>query len=144
MPGPPVLIYLLLAGAPPRTARATLLAFFALIYAATLAAHAATIGIPAQTWLSSGTLIPFAILGGLGRAAARRSAERRRLCHPRHFSARRGWVIYSRHSGCGRLSIIDLCRAVTSRREAVTALEEPCIFKSAASVCEAAFADAVG
>jgi hypothetical protein len=65
MPGPPVLIYLLLAGAPPRTARATLLAFFALAYAATLAAHAATVGIPAQTWLSSGALIPFAVLGGL-------------------------------------------------------------------------------
>jgi uncharacterized membrane protein YfcA len=65
MAGPPVLIYLLLAGAPPRTARATLLAFFTLAYAATLAAHAATIGIPAQTWLSAGALIPFAILGGL-------------------------------------------------------------------------------
>ena len=50
-PGPPVLIYLLLAGAAPRTVRATLLAFFAISYGVTLASHAATIGIPAPTWL---------------------------------------------------------------------------------------------
>jgi len=65
MAGPPVLIYLLLAGAPPRAVRATLLSFFALIYAATLASHAVTFGIPPQTWLSAGVLIPFAFLGGL-------------------------------------------------------------------------------
>jgi uncharacterized membrane protein YfcA len=64
-PGPPVLIYLLLAGAAPRTVRATLLAFFALSYGVTLASHAATIGIPASTWLAAGILIPFAFLGGL-------------------------------------------------------------------------------
>jgi uncharacterized protein len=64
-PGPPVLIYLLLAGAAARTVRATLLAFFALSYALTLASHAATIGIPASTWLAAGILIPFAFLGGL-------------------------------------------------------------------------------
>jgi uncharacterized protein len=64
-PGPPVLIYLLLAGAAPRTVRATLLAFFALSYGVTLASHAVTIGIPAPTWLAAGILIPFAFLGGL-------------------------------------------------------------------------------
>ena len=64
-PGPPVLIYLLLAGAAARTVRATLLAFFALSYGVTLASHAATIGIPAPTWLAAGILIPFAFLGGL-------------------------------------------------------------------------------
>jgi uncharacterized protein len=64
-PGPPVLIYLLLAGTAARTARATLLAFFALSYGVTLASHAATIGIPAPTWLAAGILIPFALLGGL-------------------------------------------------------------------------------
>jgi uncharacterized protein len=64
-PGPPVLIYLLLAGTPARTVRATLLAFFALSYGVTLASHAATIGITAPTWLAAGTLIPFAFLGGL-------------------------------------------------------------------------------
>jgi uncharacterized membrane protein YfcA len=64
-PGPPVLIYLLLAGAAARTVRATLLAFFALSYAVTLASHAATIGIPDPTWLAAGILIPFAFLGGL-------------------------------------------------------------------------------
>ena len=64
-PGPPVLIYLLLAGAEVRTVRATLLAFFALTYGVTLASHAATIGIPAPTWLAAGILIPFGFLGGL-------------------------------------------------------------------------------
>jgi hypothetical protein len=64
-PGPPVLIYLLLAGAAVRTVRATLLAFFALSYAVTLASHAATIGIPAPTWLAAGILLPFAFFGGL-------------------------------------------------------------------------------
>jgi uncharacterized membrane protein YfcA len=64
-PGPPVLIYLLLAGAAARTVRATLLAFFALSYGVTLASHAATIGIPAPTWLAAGILIPFACFGGL-------------------------------------------------------------------------------
>jgi uncharacterized protein len=64
-PGPPVLIYLLLAGAAARTVRATLLAFFALLYGVTLASHAVTIGIPGPTWVAAGILIPFAFLGGL-------------------------------------------------------------------------------
>jgi len=64
-PGPPVLIYLLIARVAPRTVRATLLAFFALSYGVTLASHAATIGIPAPTWVAAGILIPFAFLGGL-------------------------------------------------------------------------------
>ena len=65
MAGPPVLIYLLLAEAPPRTVRATLLSFFAFAYAVTLGSHAMTVGIPARTWLSAAILIPFAALGGL-------------------------------------------------------------------------------
>jgi len=65
MAGPPVLIYLLLAGAASQVIRATLLAFFALVYAVTLAAHAATIGVPTQSWLTAGVLLPFAFLGGL-------------------------------------------------------------------------------
>jgi len=65
MAGPPVLIYLLLAGAPSRTVRATLLSFFALAYATTLATHAVIVGIPPQTWFSASVLIPFAFLGGL-------------------------------------------------------------------------------
>ena len=64
-PGPPVLIYLLLTGAEARTVRATLLAFFALTYGVTLASHAATIGIPAPTWLAAGVLLPFAFFDGL-------------------------------------------------------------------------------
>jgi uncharacterized protein len=62
--GPPVVIYLLMAEAPPRTVRATLLSFFALSYAVTLAANVATIGVPAQTWLAAGILFPFAVIGG--------------------------------------------------------------------------------
>jgi uncharacterized protein len=65
MAGPPVLIYLLLAGAQARTVRATLLAFFALSYGVTLVSHAVTVGIPGPTWLAAGILIPFAFLGGL-------------------------------------------------------------------------------
>jgi uncharacterized protein len=65
MAGPPVLIYLLLAGTAAQTVRATLLAFFALSYAATVASHAATIGIPGPTWAAAGILAPFALLGGL-------------------------------------------------------------------------------
>ena len=65
MAGPPLVIYLLPAGVPPRAVRATLLSFFALAYAATLASHAVTVGIPTQTWLSAGILIPFAVADGL-------------------------------------------------------------------------------
>lgn len=65
MAGPPVLIYLLLARTEAMTVRATLLAFFALSYGATLVSHAATIGIPGSTWLAALMLIPAAILGGL-------------------------------------------------------------------------------
>ena len=64
MAGPPALIYLLLAGAGARTVRATLLAFFALAYGATLISHAAMIGIPGPTWVTAGTLVPFALFGG--------------------------------------------------------------------------------
>jgi uncharacterized membrane protein YfcA len=64
MAGPPVLFYLLLTGAPPRIARATLLSFFSLSYGATLVAHAATIGIPGPTLLAAAVLIPFAFVGG--------------------------------------------------------------------------------
>jgi len=65
MSGPPVLIYLMLAGTPPRIMRATLFAFFAACYAATLAAYTATVGVPGATWLAAASLIPFAWAGGL-------------------------------------------------------------------------------
>jgi uncharacterized membrane protein YfcA len=65
MAGPPVLIYLLLAGTAAQTVRATLLAFFALSYGATVASHAVTIGIPGPTWVAAGILAPFALLGGV-------------------------------------------------------------------------------
>ena len=64
MAGPPVLIYPLLAGTAAQTVRATLLAFFALSYGATVASHAATVGIPGSTWVAAGILAPFALLGG--------------------------------------------------------------------------------
>jgi uncharacterized membrane protein YfcA len=73
MSGPPVLIYLMLAGAPPQAVRASLLYFFALSYAVTLAAHAATVGVPRATWAAAAGLVPFAWIGGLvGRRIARR------------------------------------------------------------------------
>ena len=73
MAGPPVLIYLMLAGATPRAVRATLLNFFALSYAATLVAHVSTIGVPRATWIGAASLVPFAWAGGLiGRTVADR------------------------------------------------------------------------
>jgi uncharacterized membrane protein YfcA len=65
MSGPPVLIYLMLTGMPPRTLRATLFAFFAACYTATIAAYIVTIGVPGATWLAAASLIPFAWAGGL-------------------------------------------------------------------------------
>jgi len=65
MSGPPVLIYLMLAGAPARLARATLLSFFLLIYAATVAAEAAFFGMPLPVWLTAASLVPFAWAGGV-------------------------------------------------------------------------------
>jgi uncharacterized protein len=65
MAGPPVLIYLLLAAAPPRIVRATLLSFFALAYTAALLSHVIAVGIPAGTWIEAGVLIPFAALGAV-------------------------------------------------------------------------------
>jgi uncharacterized protein len=73
MAGPPVLVYLLLAGAASQLIRATLLAFFALVYSATVAANAATIGIPEQTWMAAVTLLPCAFGGG---AIGRRLGDR--------------------------------------------------------------------
>jgi uncharacterized protein len=64
MSGPPVLIYLLAAGAPPRMVRATLLAFFAVCYTVTLALHAAVNGVPGVTWRIAAGLIPCALAGG--------------------------------------------------------------------------------
>jgi len=45
--------------------RATLLAFFAPSYGATVASHVATVGIPGSTWVAAGVLDPFTALGGL-------------------------------------------------------------------------------
>lgn len=64
MAGPPVLIYLLLAATGAAVVRATLLAFFALSYGATLVLHATAIGIPGPTWLAALMLLPVAVLGG--------------------------------------------------------------------------------
>jgi uncharacterized protein len=65
MSGPPVLIYLMLAGAPARMVRATLLSFFMLIYAVTLAADMIFLSIPRLDWLIAASVIPFAWVGGL-------------------------------------------------------------------------------
>ena len=54
-----MLICLLLAGAPPRTVRSTLISFFAFADAASLASNVVTVGIPTGTWLSAGILISF-------------------------------------------------------------------------------------
>jgi uncharacterized membrane protein YfcA len=64
MSGPPVLIYLMLAGAPALLVRATLLSFFALIYAATVVAQAIIFTMPVSVWLTSAALVPIAWAGG--------------------------------------------------------------------------------
>jgi len=64
MAGPPVLIYLMLARAPMMTMRATLIAFFTLIYAVTLTANAAFVGMPGRDWLIAISLLPFVWIGG--------------------------------------------------------------------------------
>jgi hypothetical protein len=51
MAGPPVLIYLLLAGTPTPTVRAILLSFFGIVYAAALLSHAVAVGISTSTWI---------------------------------------------------------------------------------------------
>jgi uncharacterized membrane protein YfcA len=65
MSGPPVLVYLLLVGAPARTMRATLIAFFVLIYGATLAAGVVFIGVPGAVWPIAASFIPFVWVGGM-------------------------------------------------------------------------------
>jgi len=63
MPGPPVVIYLILVGAPTQMSRATQIAFFALIFAVTLAANAAFHGVPRADWLVAATLMPPTAIG---------------------------------------------------------------------------------
>ena len=65
MSGPPVLIYLMLAGAPIRTVRATLVAFFALISGATLAADVVFLGVSGSDWLIAASLLPLIGAGSL-------------------------------------------------------------------------------
>jgi uncharacterized membrane protein YfcA len=74
MAGPPVLIYLLLAGTAAQTVRATLLAFFALSYGATVASHWPHLG---------GHGHPCALRSArwLCREADRRPHRQRQLCH---------------------------------------------------------------
>lgn len=79
MAGPPVLIYLMLVRTSVATMRATLIAFFAVIYAVTLTVNAVFVGMPGRDWLIAASLLPFVWAGGriglrlgdrLGEAAA--------------------------------------------------------------------------
>jgi uncharacterized protein len=63
MPGPPVVIYLIMVGAPAQMSRSTLIAFFAMIFGATLAADAAFQGVPGVDWLIAASLMPPTALG---------------------------------------------------------------------------------
>ncbi|MGA8402526.1 MAG: sulfite exporter TauE/SafE family protein [Stellaceae bacterium] len=76
MAGPPVLIYLMLARAPMTTMRATLIAFFAVIYAVTLTANAVFAGMPGRDWLIAASLLPLVWAGGrIGLRAGDRLGE---------------------------------------------------------------------
>jgi hypothetical protein len=63
MPGPPVVIYLIMAGAPAQMSRSTQIAFFALIFAATLAADLVFRGVPGSDWAIAASLLPLTALG---------------------------------------------------------------------------------
>lgn len=65
MPGPPLMIYLMLAAAPMRAVRATLVAFFVLVYAATLLSDVAFLGVPAGDWAIAASLLPLTWIGGI-------------------------------------------------------------------------------
>jgi uncharacterized membrane protein YfcA len=65
MPGPPVMVYLMLAGATARLVRATLIAFFALVYAVTVAADTLWFGLAGREWAIAASLMPFAWVGGV-------------------------------------------------------------------------------
>jgi uncharacterized membrane protein YfcA len=63
MPGPPVVIYLILVGAPAQMSRSTQIAFFALIFSATLAADVVVHGVPRSDWAIAGSLMPLTAFG---------------------------------------------------------------------------------
>ena len=63
MPGPPVVIYLILVGAPAQLSRSTQIAFFALVFAATLAANVVFRGVPRVDWMVAASLMPPTALG---------------------------------------------------------------------------------
>jgi len=65
MPGPPLMIYLMLAAAPMRAVRATLVAFFVLVYAVTLLSDVVFLGVPVADWAISASLLPLTWVGGL-------------------------------------------------------------------------------
>jgi uncharacterized membrane protein YfcA len=65
MAGPPVLIYLMLAGAPMRLVRATPMAFFVFCYAVTLATLLVTTGVTGAAWYGAAGLFPLALGGSL-------------------------------------------------------------------------------
>jgi len=73
MPGPPVVIYFIMVGAPPQLSRSTQIAFFALIFAVTLAANMAFRGVPGADWAIAASLMPVTALGAwLGTGIGRR------------------------------------------------------------------------
>jgi uncharacterized protein len=63
MPGPPVVIYLIMVGAPAQLSRSTQIAFFALIFAAALLANVAFRGVPGMDWAIAASLMPLTALG---------------------------------------------------------------------------------
>ena len=65
MPGPPLMIYLMLAAAPMRAVRATLVAFFVLVYIATLLSDVVFLGVPASDWAIAASLLPLTWVGGV-------------------------------------------------------------------------------
>ena len=63
MPGPPVVIYFILTGVPAQPSRSTQIAFYALVFAATLSADVAFGGVPSRNWTIAASLMPSTALG---------------------------------------------------------------------------------
>ena len=105
MAGPPVLIYLLLSRAPMTMVRATLIGFFAVIYAVTLAANITIAGMPAQDWPDRRQPVAADLDRRADRAARRRPARRRRGGGAGAHGARRRRPLHARRRGPCRVMV---------------------------------------
>lgn len=76
MPGPPLVLYLMTLGAGKQATRSIALTFFVVSYAVALVLQATAVGVSRSVWLTTGFLVPAALVGSwLGHILARRVSE---------------------------------------------------------------------